>query len=258
MIQKVRRRNVISATVITFIITIAGCAQRTSVAHQSAPGRPIVVAVRTSNAVHLDGKLDEPVWKRAPAYAISLSADALAQGTILMEAGIIRVAWDDGYVYVAMEFTDSDVVTESGGDQLRQQNLGDVGEVFLRPVGRSCYWELHVTPNGRKSAFFFPSRGRMLPSCFTYASGLKAAAHVEGTLNRWQDKDRGWTAELAMPIAELVKEGGVIGPDAHWTILAGRYNYSFYLEELELSAYPRLSRTYFHLTGEYASLRFQE
>jgi len=217
-----------------------------------------VVAVRTGNAVHLDGKLDEPVWKRAPAYALSLSADLLTQGKVLTEAGTIRVAWDDSYVYVAMEFTDSDVATESTGDQLRQQNLGDVGEVFLRPVGQSCYWELHVTPNGRKSAFFFSSRGRMLPSCFTYASGLKAAAHVEGTLNRWQDTDRGWTAELAMPITELIKEGEVIGPDAHWTILIGRYNYSLCLEEPELSAYPRLSRTYFHLIGEYASLRFRE
>ena len=33
--------------------------------------------------------------------------------------------------------------------------------------------------------------------------GLRAAAHVDGTLNDNTDRDRGWTAELALPWSSL-------------------------------------------------------
>jgi len=77
---------------------------------------------------------------------------------------------------------------------------------------------------------------------------------VKGTLNDWKDKDKGWTAEMAVPIADLTRFGDVFGGESKWRILISRYNYSRYLSNVELTSLPCLSKTDFHLIEEYAVL----
>jgi hypothetical protein len=232
------------------------CAGCRTVPLDSAPPPPILMGVYAEAPVVVDGRLDEPLWQRAPAYALARSAADCRNGTTPTEPGTVRLAWNAEYLYAAFEFTDSDVIEEGDADQLQQQKTGDVGELFLKPPNETWYWEFHVTPRGRKSAFFFPGKGRWgLPSGFDYQSGLMAAAMVDGTLNNWQDRDRGWTAELAIPVRELTARGERFGPDSEWRVLAARYNYSRYLPEKELSSAPGLPRTGFHDLEHYARLR---
>ena len=108
----------------------------------------------------------------------------------------------------------------------------------------------------KKTSFWFPGRGRLgLPSVEDYKCGLGVAAQCNGTLNDWRDKDKSWTAEMAMPISDLTTRGDKFGPQADWRILVSRYNYSRYLSEKELSMMPKLSETNYHLLEEYAILR---
>ena len=166
----------------------------------------------------------------------------------------MRFAWDDNFLYMAVEFTDSDVVAEGTEDGEHHYAKGDVAELFLWPEAHSWYWELYVTPNSKQSSFFFPGPGRILPSSFTNNLRMCVAAQVQGTLNNWSDRDQGWTAEMAVPVKELTRRGEAWGLDAAWRVLVGRYNYSVHLPAVELSAMPRMSRTDFHLRKEYSRL----
>lgn len=241
------------------LMGIAGCR---SCPKRCGADRPVIEAQRTAVPVTVDGRLDECVWKKARAYPMAMSMDKIAKNGVLREPGLVRLAWDKDYLYVAFELTDSDVVAEGTKDNLHHYNLGDVGEVFLKPQGYSWYWELYVTPAGRMSTFWFPGRGRLgLPSCFDdYHFDLKVAAQCRGTLNKWQDKDIGWTAEMAVPVSQLTARGEQFGPGSRWYILVGRYNYSRYLPYIgpEYSMLPQLSETNYHLLEEYGILQFAE
>ncbi|MGI5869370.1 MAG: carbohydrate-binding family 9-like protein [Kiritimatiellia bacterium] len=217
---------------------------------------PEVQAVYAPDDLIVDGRLDKPVWKRAPAYPLSLPADRWEAGEVLQEAGRVQFAWNERYFYLAVSFDDSDVVAEGKADGEHHYNLGDLAELFLWPENHSWYWELYVTPHGRQSSFFFPSPARILPSCFKNHLHLFVAAQVQGTLNDWSDRDQGWTAEMAVPVSALTERGEAWGPGSAWRVLVGRYNYSVHLPKLELSAMPSLSKTNYHLRDEYARLMF--
>jgi hypothetical protein len=224
--------------------------------------RAVMEASYTGTSVTIDGKLDEEVWKRAKVYPLQMSRDKIAQGLEFQEPGYVRLAWDSNFLYIGLELTDSDIVAEGTADNLQHYNLGDVGEVFLKPVDETWYWELYVTPAGRNSTFWFPGRGRLgLPSCFeAHHFNLKVAAQCDGTLNDWHDRDREWTAEMAVPLSELTARGEKFGPGSRWRILVARYNYTRYSKYTgpELSMVPQLSQTNYHLVDEYADLIFSK
>ncbi len=214
---------------------------------------------RATAPVHLDGRLDERAWQEATAYPLQTSRGRSAAGKRLQETGSVRLLWDDDALYVAVTFDDSDIVAEGEEDQLHHYSLGDVAEIFLRPSGSTWYWEFYATPHGRKSEFFFPGRGRVsLPSGTSDANRrhLRVAASRHGTLNDWKDRDESWTAELAIPLADLTEHGNSFGPGHEWHILVARYNYSRYLDYRELSAAPALPRLDFHALEHYAVLKF--
>lgn len=222
------------------------------------PPPPEMIAVHAMTPLVMDGKLDEPVWKTAPVYQLLPMPGTPTQPySPLHEKGSVRLAWDAKYLYLGVTFDDSDVVAEGQADNLRHYLLGDVCELFLKPQDQTWYWELYVTPTGRQTTFFFPGGGRQLPSCLQSGTPLTVAAQVQGTLNEWHDRDQGWTAEMAVPLSMLTARGEHFGPGAPWRILVGRYNYSRYLTQTELSTYPAISLINFHLLHEYARLRLQ-
>ncbi len=241
------------------IIWIVGCTSenKTQFGLRDSMKPAVMEAVYADIPIQVDGKIDEDVWKRAKVYEMKFSRDRDKSGEKLKEEGQIRFAWDDKYFYLGASFKDSDIVAEGKADQLHHYRLGDVCELFLKPNGKSWYWELYVTPNNKKTSFWFPGRGRLgLPSGFEdYRCGLKVASRCIGTLNDWTDIDKGWTAEMAMPIEDLTVRGEDFGLGASWRILVSRFNYSRYLYNKELSMAPELSQTNFHLLQEYAVLR---
>ncbi|UCG16384.1 MAG: carbohydrate-binding family 9-like protein [Phycisphaerales bacterium] len=233
----------------------AGCSQ----SRPAPAGPPTMVAHYAAAPVTVDGRLDEPIWARAPAYRLHLSSDRANTGQSVIEGGEVRLARDQRYLYLAARFADSDIVAEGDADQLAHWQKGDVCELFLKPEGQTWYWELYVTPRSHKSSYWFPGRGRLgVPSCFDYTCGLKAAAQCVGTVNEWRDEDSEWTAELAMPIQDLTARGERFEPGARWRVLIGRYNYSRYLPGPELTMTPRLSKTNYHLIDEFAVLELAE
>ena len=229
---------------------VSGCAL--SHFEKNIPMKQTMKTFYTKEPINIDGVLDEPVWKKATAYPLYLSKDKTAAGQKLNEAGEVRFAWDKNFFYVAASFQDSDIVAQGKEDQMHHYRYGDLCELFLKPANESYYWELYATPAGKKTTFFFKQKCAL--DFENYSSGLKVAANCLGTLNDSQDKDKSWTAEMAMPIKDLESYGYKFGQGANWKILIGRYNYTRYLPETELSMTPQLSETNFHLPDEYEDL----
>ena len=225
------------------------------------PGAPpVMVAKFTGTPVNVDGALDDAAWKTTTPYPLLLGKDTEARGETLHEPGEVRLAWDNEFLYVGVKYTDFDIVAEGKNDQEHHYLTGDLAEVFLKPKANTWYWDLYVTPHGKKTHLWFPGSGRMgLKSSEAHTMELHVAAQCQGTLNDWRDRDTSWTGEMAIPIRELKRFGDEFGPDAAWTILVARYNYSRYLplRGPELSMTPQLPVTSYHYHDGYAPLRLE-
>jgi len=245
-----KQSTVIVTLAVTCLALLTGCA---------APlGPKVMKAHYTATPVKVDGRLDEDIWKTAQAYALEFDNETLKTYKYpMMEPGEVRLAWDDKYFYVAVKFHDSDIVAQGEADQIAHYTKGDTVELFLKPEGRTWYWELYATPHNKKSTIWYPARGRLgLQGPEKYTCGLRVAAQIKGTLNNWTDRDNYWTAEMAMPIKDLTARGEKFGPGSGWRILIGRYNYGRYTPWKELSCVPRLSRRRFHMLEEFSRVEF--
>ena len=261
MTKAIRMVFIIAAGLAAFGVLLDYSSGQNTVNTNPPPPREIMEAIFTATPVAIDGVLDDAVWAKAASYPLRIKREDEKAGKVLQEGGTAKLAWDKEYFYVGVEFTDTDIVAEGNEDQLHHYNMGDVLEVFLKPVDNTWYWELYATPKGKKTNFFLPGRGRLwLDSNTNYICGLKVAAKCNGTLNQWEDKDKSWTAEMAMPIKDLTARGEKFTPDAKWIILVARYNYSRYLTAKEFSTAPQLVNPLYgyHSHETYGELRLKQ
>jgi len=246
------------------IMMVSGCALTQKVGTgEKMPVEPLpIIAKYTEKPVVVDGKLDDPVWKNTPVYKLSLSRADEEKGNILQEEGYVQLAWNENYLYIGIKFYDSDITQENEENQQHHYRNGDLVELFLKPEKNTWYWEIYGTPNGKKTVFWFPGRGRLgMESHYQAVMNLDdifIGVQIKGTLNNWKDRDDYWTLEMAIPVKELTKYGDAFGPGSEWRILIARYNYSRYLPWKELSMIPQLSMTNYHLLEEYGRLVFEK
>ena len=230
--------------------------------------RPEAVATYISHPIQLDGKLGDPAWYKTPVYTMVHADEQFQQSPQdiqeffrngVAEPGKIRMLWNNKYLYFGIEFEDRDIVSESMKDQIPQFRYGDTVSIFLKPDKQTWYWEIIVTPRGCKTVYFYPSRGLIgLPACLPAKMPLKgiiAIASVKGTLNNSWDKDKKWTAEVAIPISELAMAGEKLDPKVPWRVFFGRYNYGRYLSISEKTSFPGQKQPNFHSHCEYADLK---
>lgn len=245
-------------TLIGLIVAIALLGCQASVPVKAEDSRAVISALYTDNGVTVDGKLDEATWQEATVYELNLGQDRAGSGHKLQQVGQVQLAWDQKFLYVAVHFEDRDIVAEGDRDQMHHYLHGDLAEVFIKPTGSTWYWELYITPHGKKTHLWFPGSGRVgLKSNDDYAMGLQVAAQIQGTLNDWRDHDSGWTGEMSIPIADLQRHGDEFGLQGAWTIMVARYNYCRYLKSRgpELSMVPQMKHTNFHYLEGYAELQ---
>lgn len=232
------------------ILILAGCQS-----YEKNRENLTIVAKYTPKAIMLDGKLSDPAWQTAKQYSLLPSPTCTGS-----EPGWFKILWNKDFIYVGAKLTDSDIVQEGDKDEQHLYRSGDLLEVFLKPPKKPFYWELYGTPNNHRTAMFFPSGGRKLPSCIEYSMPLIAKAQVNGTLNNWTDKDQFWTVEMAIPIKSLVKEGAKVNTKTVWRALIARYNFSRWLEKKELSqsGEPKTERPNFHWKPTWSYLEFSK
>ncbi len=244
-------------------LLFAGCQNLPQGSAVDAP--PQIEVERATGPMVMDGRLDEADWAKAKAIPFQLAASpAWRQRIGEVEArGSVRMLHDDRNLYFAFEFEDADVVDLSKEDDQELHTLSDVAEIFLKPADETWYWEFHVTPKGHVSTYWWPGRGRIgLAETHPHVKPrfIRVATRVRGTVNNWHDRDQGWTAEVAIPLAKLDRDGPPKDPHSRWTVLLARYDYSRYRMKAtgpELSSASPLSEPNYHLVDEYPRIHLR-
>ena len=188
-------------------------------------------ACRASAPLRIDGRLDEPDWQRAPTSEPFVD---IVTGEPAWFDTRVSILWDDRYLYFGFRAEETDVwatLTERDSKIYLDNDL----EVFI--AGRDAYYEFEINalntiyevfwiwqdmyrpgspyhvpewqPEGRKLLVIDGIGGHVHPRGKRNGfldwdfPGLLHAVHVDGSLNRRDHRDRGWTAELAFPWAGL-------------------------------------------------------
>jgi glucose/arabinose dehydrogenase len=223
---------------------------------------PVVFECRWTEApITIDGKLHEAAWKHAQVidhfYLPWLGKNARAART----ATKARLLWDREYIYFAAEMEDTDLyadVTEHNGET----GKNDAFELLLKPaVDKSGYYDFQVNAAGTIFDLFLPRRGAGGARRFKNDAEfhVQAKVHLDGTLNNWRDKDRGWSVEGRIPWTDFLRTGGRPEPGEQWKFALCRYDYSVDLDGPELSTCAPLKTNAtpnFHFYEDYATLRF--
>src|SRR6185437_3646456 len=153
---------------------------------------------RATGPITIDGQLDEKAWQAAePLRSFAVYWEKRpARG-----ATTARLLWDDDNLYFSADMEDEDLFA------LTKEHNGmtwedDVFELFFRPAAdRRPYYEFQVNALNTQLETFLPSRGAGGYRRFALEPrlGMVSSVKLRGTLNKWQDRDRGWTVEGKLP-----------------------------------------------------------
>jgi hypothetical protein len=161
---------------------------------------------KVAKPVKVDGKLDEPGWKDAPSTGLFVNTLTGAPAEVKTEA---KMLWDDNNLYLGFENVDSDVwsTLTKRDDKLWTQEVVEI-MIDADKNGKS-YVEFQVAPNGSIFDTYLPEWRKYEPDfdpkrkMYDWNSKVKASVRVLGTLNKRDDQDKGWVAEVSIPLADV-------------------------------------------------------
>jgi len=164
------------------------------------------VARRVDKPIKVDGKLDEQAWKDAPSSGLFVNT---MNGGPVDQATEAKLLWDDKMLYLAFQVADTDIWSNltKRDDKLWTQECVEV--MIDADKNGKTYVELQVAPNGTLFDTFLPEYRKYEDSVdpkakqFSWNSKAVAKVVVDGTLNKHEDKDRGWVVEMALPLADV-------------------------------------------------------
>ncbi|TXT28825.1 MAG: hypothetical protein FD138_2513, partial [Planctomycetota bacterium] len=98
-------------------------------------------------------------------------------------------------MYFVGEMVDADLyadVTEHDGDTWNN----DVFELFFKPAeSRPGYYEFQVNAKNTVFDMFLPRRGHVARFRRADEFHIESKVVLDGTLNEWTDRDKGWSVE---------------------------------------------------------------
>jgi hypothetical protein len=160
---------------------------------------PPYLVRRASGPIAIDGAASEKDWEAAPSSPEFTSAEG---GREVKGATRARLLWDDAYLYAFIQVEDSDVHSQykAQDDPMWKE---DVVELFIdADRNRRGYVELQVNPRNAHFDAWFPQT-RAQAGKPEWNSTMKSAVVIHGTIDDRSDEDRGWDAEIAIPLADV-------------------------------------------------------
>jgi hypothetical protein len=214
---------------------------------------PSYSAPHTSGPITIDGKLDEPDWKKAPAVLLKNTMNG-SDPRYKTEA---RVLWDAENLYVGFVSDDDDVWAREGRKKDDAIYEDEVVEVFVDADGDGkTYNELEVSPANVQFDAMFVSYRSDLKAALAWDSGMRSAVTIQGTLNKDSDQDSGWTAELAIPLAKLAAVPRPPKQGDKWRFNLYRIDNHNRAHEWDGAALSPPLRGDFHALDRFATLQF--
>jgi hypothetical protein len=161
-----------------------------------------------SDAIQVDGKLEEPAWKQAETLTLVDVATGEPNQTFPVN-GSVKLVWSNQGFYVGFEVKDATVV--GGFDKSsRDPHLWtrDAVEIMVDPEGDGDnldYYEIQLNPQNLvfDSRFDSYNEPRSEPDGpfghQEWSSKVKSAVRVHGTLDVAGDRDEGYVVEALIP-----------------------------------------------------------
>ena len=185
-----------------------------------------IIAAPTEAVMTVDGLLDEPAWQSAQTVTLAenRTGTAVSDSAVLTR---VKTCYNPTTLFIAFICNDPDIWTTF---TQRDEHLWEeeVVEVFLDTDREpSTYVEIEVSPaNVLFDSYIVDPVHIDVPATKQYdLSAIQTAVAVEGTLNRRDDRDRRWTVEIAIPLAEVIKDAkGVVPGQTTWRINFYRIN----------------------------------
>lgn len=172
--------------------------------HQDWPVPEDIQVPKAAKSIKIDGVLDDAAWKKAVSFHKSYpfnQKDAKEE-----DPATYKILWDDKYLYFAFDCVDRDLIAPEM-DRDDPVFSHDCVEMFILPDFRyRTYWELVIDPNGGiydsiQCKHWF--KWGHTPKKSETMKGLKIGIKLRGTLNHSDDKDQGYTVEIAVPFDQL-------------------------------------------------------
>lgn len=218
------------------------------------PARPEYTCYRAAQPIVIDGVLDDPPWRGAPAVELVL-ADS---GGTPKQRTTARLLWDDDYLYVAFHCEDRDIwgiTTERDQDIYNQE----VVEVFIDADadGRG-YVEIEVSPlNAVLDLFMLYHEDRKRGLWDWDSEGMRTAVVVDGDPTRRGTPDKSWTVEMAIPMMDFFTAPHLPPrPGDVW--LLNLYRIDRAVDGDEYSAWSPPGRINYHTPSRFGRLVFSE
>lgn len=178
---------------------------------------------RTPHPIRIDGKLDDPAWRRAPWTTDFVDIRGNAGPTPRFRTRA-KLLWDDTTLYIAAQLQEPDVkatITQHDAVIFHDNDF----EVFLKPPAEITapdgskqpapgYFEFEINALNTSWDLYLDKPYRLggHPDNSWNIPGLKTAVAIHGTLNNPSDTDRGWTVEIAIPFAAFATRLPVAPP----------------------------------------------
>lgn len=225
-----------------------------------------VLATHTPQPVTIDG-MPDPAWDVAHVVDDFYAWDEEENPIPARSQTRVRVLWDDDHLYVRAELDDKDIYALHTEHNSRTWD-DDVFELFVQPrQGSDRYYEFHVTPRNITLQLGFPStdrEGRVFRD-HIFDGGMQSAVTLDGIINDWKQKDRGWVVEIAIPFSAFSEAAPPPDDGTVWHVAFCRYDYSYYLHDhpheaderaVETSSSVAFPRRGFHQTEYYHPMTF--
>lgn len=181
--------------------------------HMPAPNRGIPTLraekLDASVKIKLDGKLDEPAWQTAASTGALIDVRSGAPNTVFPVNGDVKVMWSNEGIYLGFSVADTDMV---GGFKTTEKDphlwTKDTVEMMVDPDGdgdNKDYYEIQINPQNLvfDSQFDDYNQPKTEPNGpyghQEWSANLKSAVALDGTVDKSDDEDRGYTVEALIP-----------------------------------------------------------
>ncbi|BDD07722.1 hypothetical protein FUAX_01540 [Fulvitalea axinellae] len=160
------------------------------------------VCNRAPGAVTIDGSISEKEWGKAPWTDAFVDIEGDKQPAPRFNTRT-KMMWDDKYLYFAAKMEEPDLwatLTENESVIFQDNDF----EIFLDPDGDSHnYYEFEINALGTTWDLILGKAYRDGGPALTHwdLPGMKSAVQLQGSLNDPSDRDKGWTVEIALPLA---------------------------------------------------------
>ena len=214
-------------------LVILGCLSLISCAQSNKEITPnSYIAFQTSEEIKIDGEENDSSWSKVEWSKSFIDIEGIKEPTYNTQ---VKMLWDEKYFYILAKIEEPHVWAN-----LKEKDTiifyNNDFEVFIDPDGDTHnYYELELNALNTNWDLFIskPYReGNVVLNDWT-ATGLKSAVKINGTINNPNDKDQGWTVEMAIPWSVYKKSyfEKNVPVDDFWRVNFSRVNWDFEIVE---------------------------